>query len=175
MVTRRFNLVYGGGSIGLMGVVSQIVHQGGCNVLGLNKYIYGLTQIIGTTTGHVKPVIDMHQRKTKMMRESDCFIALPGGYGTLEELFEVISWAQLGVHVKPFFSMFSITKKKKIMQVGLLNVNGYYNHLLSMIDKAVQDEFIKPFDRNILVTASTVKELINKLEVSDSVCLMKLS
>ncbi|CAI0418426.1 unnamed protein product [Linum tenue] len=160
MVTRRFNLVYGGGSIGLMGVVSQIVHQGGCNVLGLNKYIYGLTQIIGTTTGHVKPVIDMHQRKTKMMRESDCFIALPGGYGTLEELFEVISWAQLGVHVKP---------------VGLLNVNGYYNHLLSMIDKAVQDEFIKPFDRNILVTASTVKELINKLEVSDSVCLMKLS
>ncbi|CAI0418423.1 unnamed protein product [Linum tenue] len=143
-----------------MGVVSQIVHQGGCNVLGLNKYIYGLTQIIGTTTGHVKPVIDMHQRKTKMMRESDCFIALPGGYGTLEELFEVISWAQLGVHVKP---------------VGLLNVNGYYNHLLSMIDKAVQDEFIKPFDRNILVTASTVKELINKLEVSDSVCLMKLS
>ncbi|CAI0418421.1 unnamed protein product [Linum tenue] len=102
----------------------------------------------------------MHQRKTKMMRESDCFIALPGGYGTLEELFEVISWAQLGVHVKP---------------VGLLNVNGYYNHLLSMIDKAVQDEFIKPFDRNILVTASTVKELINKLEVSDSVCLMKLS
>ncbi|CAI0418427.1 unnamed protein product [Linum tenue] len=89
-----------------MGVVSQIVHQGGCNVLGLNKYIYGLTQIIGTTTGHVKPVIDMHQRKTKMMRESDCFIALPGGYGTLEELFEVISWAQLGVHVKPVNSLF---------------------------------------------------------------------
>ncbi|CAI0418424.1 unnamed protein product [Linum tenue] len=134
-----------------MGVVSQIVHQGGCNVLGLNNYLSSFSVIyfiIGTTTGHVKPVIDMHQRKTKMMRE------------TLEELFEVISWAQLGVHVKP---------------VGLLNVNGYYNHLLSMIDKAVQDEFIKPFDRNILVTASTVKELINKLEVSDSVCLMKLS
>ncbi|CAI0418422.1 unnamed protein product [Linum tenue] len=143
-----------------MGVVSQIVHQGGCNVLGIIPSTLLSSNIIGTTTGHVKPVIDMHQRKTKMMRESDCFIALPGGYGTLEELFEVISWAQLGVHVKP---------------VGLLNVNGYYNHLLSMIDKAVQDEFIKPFDRNILVTASTVKELINKLEVSDSVCLMKLS
>ncbi|CAN1789625.1 Probable cytokinin riboside 5'-monophosphate phosphoribohydrolase LOGL10 [Linum perenne] len=78
--------------------------------------------ITGETIGEVRPVADMHQRKAEMARHSDCFIALLGGYGTLEELLEVITWAQLGIHNKP---------------VGLLNVDGYYNNLLTFIDKAV--------------------------------------
>ncbi|KAE8696633.1 Cyclic nucleotide-gated channel 15 [Hibiscus syriacus] len=91
----------------------------------------------------------MHQRKAEMARQSDAFIALPGGYGTLEELLEVITWAQLGIHDKP---------------VGLLNVDGYYNSLLSFIDKAVEEGFISPNARHIIISAPTAKELIHNME-----------
>ncbi|XLU47419.1 hypothetical protein S245_042233 [Arachis hypogaea] len=84
-----------------------------------------------------------------MAKHSDAFIALPGGYGTLEELLEVITWAQLGIHDKP---------------VGLLNVDGYYNSLLSFIDKAVEEGFISPKARHIIVSAPSPKELVKKME-----------
>ncbi|CAN1192595.1 Cytokinin riboside 5'-monophosphate phosphoribohydrolase LOG5 [Linum perenne] len=175
LVVRRLDLVYGGGSIGLMGLVSQAVHLGGCNVLGIIPRTLMSKEITGETVGEVRPVADMHQRKAEMARHSDCFIALPGsffhllssfingglslfrashydssgGYGTLEELLEVITWAQLGIHDKP---------------VGLLNVDGYYNNLLTFIDKAVDDGFIKPSQRCIIVSAPNAKELVQKLE-----------
>ncbi|CAN1276176.1 Cytokinin riboside 5'-monophosphate phosphoribohydrolase LOG5 [Linum perenne] len=148
-VEKRLDLVYGGGSIGLMGLVSQAVHRGGGNVLGIIPRTLMSKEITGETVGEVKAVADMHQRKAEMARHSDCFIALPGGYGTLEELLEVITWAQLGIHDKP---------------VGLLNVDGYYNYLLTFIDKAVDDGFIKPYQRNIFVSAPNAKELVQKLE-----------
>ncbi|MBA0587927.1 hypothetical protein Godav_015806, partial [Gossypium davidsonii] len=91
----------------------------------------------------------MHQRKAEMARQADAFIALPGGYGTLEELLEVITWAQLGIHRKP---------------VGLLNVDGYYNSLLSFIDKAVDEGFISPTARRIILSAPTAKQLVRQLE-----------
>ncbi|XP_031393970.1 cytokinin riboside 5'-monophosphate phosphoribohydrolase LOG5 [Punica granatum] len=149
LVARRLDLVYGGGSIGLMGLVSQTVHRGGGNVLGIIPRTLMGKEITGETVGEVRPVADMHQRKAEMARHSDCFIALPGGYGTLEELLEVIAWAQLGIHDKP---------------VGLLNVDGYYNYLLTFIDKAVDDGFIKPSQRHIFVSAPNAKELVQKLE-----------
>ncbi|KAJ0462918.1 putative LOG family protein [Helianthus annuus] len=136
-VERKIDLVYGGGSIGLMGLVSKAVYDGGCH-------------IIGETLGDVKLVLNMHQRKAEMTRQADAFIALPGGYGTLEELLEVITWAQLGIHQKP---------------VGLLNVDGYYNSLLSFIDNAVNEGFISPNARSIIVSAQTAHELLSKLEV----------
>ncbi|CAN1770894.1 Cytokinin riboside 5'-monophosphate phosphoribohydrolase LOG5 [Linum perenne] len=101
LVEKRLDLVYGGGSIGLMGLVSQAVHRGGGNVLGIIPRTLMSKEITGETVGEVKAVADMHQRKAEMARHSDCFIALPGGYGTLEELLEVITWAQLGIHDKP--------------------------------------------------------------------------
>ncbi|RVW50906.1 Cytokinin riboside 5'-monophosphate phosphoribohydrolase LOG5 [Vitis vinifera] len=155
LVSRRLDLVYGGGSVGLMGLVSQEVHRGGGHVLGIIpktlmcKEVENLIWITGETVGEVRPVADMHQRKAEMARHSDCFIALPGGYGTLEELLEVITWAQLGIHDKP---------------VGLLNVDGYYNYLLTFIDKAVDDGFIKPSQRHIIVSAPNARELVQKLE-----------
>ncbi|KAL2537877.1 Cytokinin riboside 5'-monophosphate phosphoribohydrolase LOG5 [Forsythia ovata] len=136
LLARNLDLVYGGGSFGLMGLVSQAVHHGGGHSTG-------------ETIGEVKMVADMHQRKAEMARNSDCFIALPGGYGTLEELLEVITWAQLGIHDKP---------------VGLLNVDGYYNYLLTFIDKAVDDGFIKPSQRHIFISAPNAKEIVQKLE-----------
>ncbi|CAL5376926.1 hypothetical protein CsSME_00009062 [Camellia sinensis var. sinensis] len=149
LVSRRLDLVYGGGSVGLMGLVSQAVHDGGGHVLGIIPRTLMSKELTGETVGEVKPVADMHQRKAEMARHSDCFIALPGGYGTLEELLEVITWAQLGIHDKP---------------VGLLNVDGYYNFFLTFIDKAVDDGFIKPYQRHIFVSAPNAKELVQKLE-----------
>ncbi|XP_075502270.1 cytokinin riboside 5'-monophosphate phosphoribohydrolase LOG1-like [Primulina tabacum] len=149
LVSRNIDLVYGGGSIGLMGLVSQAVHDGGRHVMGVIPKTLMPRELTGVTVGEVKAVADMHQRKAEMARHSDAFIALPGGYGTLEELLEVITWAQLGIHDKP---------------VGLLNVDGYYNSLLSFIDKAVEEGFISPSARHIIVSAPNAKELVKKLE-----------
>ncbi|CAN1276177.1 Cytokinin riboside 5'-monophosphate phosphoribohydrolase LOG5 [Linum perenne] len=170
LVEKRLDLVYGGGSIGLMGLVSQAVHRGGGNVLGIIPRTLMSKEITGETVGEVKAVADMHQRKAEMARHSDCFIALPGGYGTLEELLEVITWAQLGIHDKPVRSLTFVASQfhywmgPKLVQVGLLNVDGYYNYLLTFIDKAVDDGFIKPYQRNIFVSAPNAKELVQKLE-----------
>ncbi|OVA12330.1 Cytokinin riboside 5'-monophosphate phosphoribohydrolase LOG [Macleaya cordata] len=111
------------------------------------------------TVGEVRPVADMHQRKAEMAHHSDCLISLPGGYGILEELLEVITWAQLGIHNKP---------------VGLLNVDGYYNYLLTFIDKAVDDGFINPSQRHIIVSAPTANELVQELQymTHDGLCLV---
>lgn len=149
LVARSVDLVYGGGSIGLMGLVSQAVYDGGRHVIGVIPKTLMTPEISGETVGEVRPVADMHQRKAEMARQSDAFIALPGGYGTLEELLEVITWAQLGIHHKP---------------VGLLNVDGYYNSLLTFIDKAVEEGFINPSARRIIVLAPTAQELMDKLE-----------
>ncbi|KAH0851101.1 probable cytokinin riboside 5'-monophosphate phosphoribohydrolase LOG6 [Brassica rapa] len=149
LVAKNVDLVYGGGSIGLMGLISQAVHDGGRHVIGVIPKLLMLQEITGETIGEVREVADMHQRKAEMAKNSDAFIALPGGYGTLEELLEVITWAQLGIHDKP---------------VGLLNVDGYYNALLSFIDKAVEEGFILPAARHIIVSAPTAKELFEKLE-----------
>ncbi|KAL0325851.1 UNVERIFIED_CONTAM: Cytokinin riboside 5'-monophosphate phosphoribohydrolase LOG3 [Sesamum radiatum] len=149
LVERQIDLVYGGGSIGLMGLLSQAVYDGGRHVLGVIPTTLMPREITGEPVGEVRAVSGMHQRKAEMARQADAFIALPGGYGTLEELLEVITWAQLGIHDKP---------------VGLLNVDGYYNSLLSFIDKAVDEGFITPSARHIIVSAQTAHDLISKLE-----------
>ncbi|XP_057423306.1 cytokinin riboside 5'-monophosphate phosphoribohydrolase LOG7 [Lotus japonicus] len=149
MVERRIDLVYGGGSVGLMGLVSQAVHDGGRHVLGVIPKSLMPREITGDPIGEVRAVSDMHQRKAEMARQADAFIALPGGYGTLEELLEIITWAQLGIHSKP---------------VGLLNVDGFYNSLLCFIDKAVDEGFISPKARRIIVSAPTAKQLVRELE-----------
>ncbi|PHT52855.1 Cytokinin riboside 5'-monophosphate phosphoribohydrolase LOG1 [Capsicum baccatum] len=127
LVLRNIDLVYGGGSIGLMDLVSQPVHNDGRHVIGVIPKTLMSRELTGETVGEVKVVADMHQRKAEMARHSDAFIALPGGYDTLDKLLEVISWAQLDIHDKP---------------VRLLNVDGYYNSLLSFIDKVVEKGFM---------------------------------
>ncbi|KAF2323813.1 hypothetical protein GH714_042398 [Hevea brasiliensis] len=135
-----------------MGLVSQAVHDGGRHVLGFKQGLldYKLMHLDNwSDCWEVRAVSDMHQRKAEMARQADAFIALPGGYGTLEELLEVITWAQLGIHRKP---------------VGLLNVDGYYNSLLSFIDKAVDEGFISTTARRIIVSAPAAKQLVRQLE-----------
>ncbi|KAL8240084.1 hypothetical protein R6Q59_013439 [Mikania micrantha] len=177
LVERKIDLVYGGGSIGLMGLVSKAVFDGGCHVIGVIPKVLMSKEIIGDNIGEVRPVLDMHERKAEMARQADAFIALPGGYGTLEELLEVITWAQLGIHKKPVkvaFTCFFIENHVVLsvcytsfykLQIGLLNVEGYYNSLLSFIDKAVDEGFVTPNARRIIVSAQTAHELLSKLEV----------
>ncbi|XP_062114861.1 probable cytokinin riboside 5'-monophosphate phosphoribohydrolase LOGL10 isoform X2 [Humulus lupulus] len=154
LVERKIGLVYGGGSIGLMGLVSRTVFDGGCHVLGVIPTVLLPHEISGDTVGELKAVADMHQRKSEMEKHADAFIALPGGYGTMEELLEMITWSQLGIHDKP---------------VGLLNVDGYYNSLIALFDKGVDEGFIDHSARHILVIANTAEDLINKMEEYASV------
>ncbi|XP_050215480.1 cytokinin riboside 5'-monophosphate phosphoribohydrolase LOG8 [Mercurialis annua] len=149
LVKRKIELVYGGGSVGLMGLISQKVYDGGCHVLGIIPKALMPLEISGETVGEVRIVSDMHERKAAMAREAEAFIALPGGYGTMEELLEMITWSQLGIHKKP---------------VGLLNVDGYYNSLLALFDNGVREGFIKPAARDLVVSAPTAKELLEKME-----------
>ncbi|XP_073006752.1 cytokinin riboside 5'-monophosphate phosphoribohydrolase LOG-like [Typha latifolia] len=149
LVEKGIDLVYGGGSIGLMGLVSHAVHDGGRHVIGVIPKSLMPRELTGESVGEVRAVSGMHERKAEMARNADAFIALPGGYGTLEELLEVITWAQLGIHKKP---------------VGLLNVDGFYDSLLSFIDMAVNEGFITQAARHIIISASSAKELVRKME-----------
>lgn len=149
LVEKKIDLIYGGGSVGLMGLISQTVYNGGCKVLGIIPKALLSHEISGKTIGETKVVADMHERKSEMSKNADAFIALPGGYGTMEELLEMITWAQLGIHEKP---------------VGLLNVDGYYNSLLALFDKGVEEGFIGEEARHIIVSADNPAELVKKME-----------
>ncbi|XP_047327483.1 cytokinin riboside 5'-monophosphate phosphoribohydrolase LOG8-like [Impatiens glandulifera] len=149
LVERKIELVYGGGSFGLMGLISQKVYDGGCHVIGVIPKALVSLEISGQSVGEVRIVEDMHERKALMAKEADAFIALPGGYGTMEELLEMITWSQLGIHKKP---------------VGLLNVDGYYNNLLALFDNGVQEGFINRGARHIVLSAPTAKELLIIME-----------
>ncbi|KAK0601042.1 hypothetical protein LWI29_020785 [Acer saccharum] len=129
LAEKRMHLVYGGGNLGLMGCVSKAANEGRSQVLGVIPKALAACDIIGDIVGEVKIVSSMHERKAEMLDHADAFIVLPGGLGTLEELFEVTSWAQLKIHQKP---------------IGLLNVNGFYDSLLSFLDYFVEKGFISP-------------------------------
>ncbi|GAB2210718.1 hypothetical protein Droror1_Dr00016001 [Drosera rotundifolia] len=149
LVERKIDLIYGGGSVGLMGLVSKTVFYGGCRVLGVIPRALVPHEISGEAVGDVKVVPDMHQRKAEMEKHADAFIALPGGYGTMEELLEMITWSQLGIHKKP---------------IGLLNVGGYFNSLFALFDKGVEEGFIEDTARHIVIAADSAEELIMKME-----------
>jgi len=143
------SLVYGGADIGLMGAVADRVLEHGGQVIGVIPQSLVQVEVAhsGLTELHVTD--GMHSRKAKMAECSDAFIALPGGLGTLEELFEVMTWAQLGYHAKP---------------IGLLNVDGFYNDLLSFLDNAQARGFMRAEHRSLLQVAATAPELLEKLE-----------
>ena len=148
LARRGVGLVYGGGNVGLMGAVAEAAAAGGAPVLGVIPEALCPREISGVTVGDLRVVPDMHTRKRAMFDAADAFIALPGGFGTLEELLEMITWQQLGLHTKP---------------VGVLDTDGFYTPLLGFFDAAVEAGFISPASRRIVCSASDPVALIDTL------------
>jgi uncharacterized protein (TIGR00730 family) len=148
LVARKLELVYGGGSVGLMGAVAQVVLQNGGNVIGVIPEALAKAEVAYTDLPDLRIVPSMHARKQLMAELADGFIALPGGLGTFEEFFEVATWTQLEIHAKP---------------CGLLNVNGYYGHLLQFLDHAVAESFIRKEHREMILVEENPGGLLDQL------------
>jgi hypothetical protein len=148
IVRRGWGLVYGGGSVGLMGALADAVLSAGGEVIGVIPKMLATKELLhtGATIMHIAPT--MHARKALMEQFADAFVALPGGYGTFEELLEIITWAQLGIHAKP---------------IGLFNVGGFYDGLAHFFDHAIGEGFIKQQHRALVVTAHTAGDLLDRL------------
>jgi uncharacterized protein (TIGR00730 family) len=152
LVKQEITLVYGGGRVGVMGLLADEVLKNGGKVIGvipeflMNKEVghVGLTELIVTE--------NMHERKQMMADLSDGVITLPGGYGTMEEFFEVLTWLQLGLHHKP---------------IGLLNVGGFYNPLLTQLDVMVEQKFLKPINRDLVLSNDKVVDLLAQMDSFD--------
>lgn len=149
LASRKIALIYGGGNLGLMGALaSSVLHHGG-HVTGVLPDFFlqhDLGHELKVSELHV--VKSMHERKALMAELADAFIALPGGIGTLEELAEVLTWAQLGLHAKP---------------VGLLNTSGFFDHLLHFLDHAVSQKFLKQKNRNLILVSPDPARLLDQL------------
>ena len=138
-------MVYGAGKIGLMGVLADAAVAAGGEVIGVIPQMLVDKELAHSRLAELRIVGSMHERKALMAELSDAFIALPGGLGTYEELFEVLTWAQLGIHHKP---------------CGCLNVAGYFDPLCALLDHAVGEDFVRPQHRRLLISSSDPAELL---------------
>ena len=151
---RGIELVYGAGNIGLMGAVADACLEAGGTVIGIIPEALMGKEVAGRAVDHrtltrIEVVDSMHTRKARMAELSDGFIALPGGFGTFEEFCEILTWGQLGFHVKP---------------MGLLNVNGFYDPLLAMFDKAVEEGFLRTQNRAMVLTDTHSEDLLKAMD-----------
>jgi uncharacterized protein (TIGR00730 family) len=145
---RGIELVYGGGNVGLMGVLANACLNEGGRIIGVIPQALADKELAHTGLTELRIVSSMHERKSVMADLSDAFVALPGGYGTWEEFFEVLTWSQLGIQRKA---------------CAVLNVNGYYDPLLEMADKALSEEFIRDAHRDLLLSDSDPERLLERL------------
>lgn len=150
---RGLGLVYGGGSVGMMGVLARAARAHGSQVVGVIPEPLMTRELMGDKVGELIVVETMQERKTQMIALADAFIVLPGGFGTLDELFEVITWGQLGIHVKP---------------IGLLNVAGFFDPLLAWFDRAVEEGFVRAHHRELVVAEAEIAPLFDRLHVYQS-------
>jgi len=149
LVSRGYGLVYGGASVGLMGIVADTVLDAGGHVYGVMPEFLATKEIAHARLSEMKITKSMHERKDAMAARANGFIALPGGFGTFEEFFEVITWAQLGLHSKP---------------CALLNVKGYYDSLLRFIDHAVENQLLRAENRAMVLHASDARSLLDRMQ-----------
>lgn len=149
LTSRGIGLVYGGSSVGLMSEVANTVLAAGGEVIGIIPQALVDKEVAHHGLTELKVVGSMHERKAMMAELSDGFIALPGGLGTLEELFEILTWSQLGMHKKP---------------CGLLSVNNYYDHLIAFLDHATEEQFVKKMHRDMLLVDNNPNNLLNAMQ-----------
>jgi uncharacterized protein (TIGR00730 family) len=149
LARRGIALVYGGGNVGLMGVIADAVLAAGGEVIGVIPEALMAKELGHRGIQDLRVVKTMHERKAMMAELSDGFIAMPGGIGTFEEFFEIVTWAQLGFHSKP---------------CALLNVNRFYDPLLRLVDHAIEEQFIKASQRQILIVESEISALLHQMQ-----------
>jgi uncharacterized protein (TIGR00730 family) len=149
LVEQGIGLVYGGASVGVMGAVADAVLKGGGEVIGVIPQGLLQREIAHDHLTELRVVNSMHERKALMAELSDAVVALPGGYGTFEELFEAITWSQLGIHRKA---------------IGLLNVHGFYDGLLSLVDHAIDEGFVPPEHRALILEAAEPDVLLDLID-----------
>jgi uncharacterized protein (TIGR00730 family) len=149
MVNRNMALVFGGGKVGVMGLIADAVLSRGGKAIGVIPQFLMDKEVGHTGLTELHIVENMHQRKQMMNDLCDGVITLPGGIGTLEEFFEVLTWLQLGIHNHP---------------VGMLNVNGFYDLLLNQLDLMVEQRFLKPANRELIITSGDAIELVNLMD-----------
>ncbi|WP_340022113.1 TIGR00730 family Rossman fold protein [Paenibacillus sp. FSL K6-1096] len=148
LAARNLTLIYGGATVGLMGAVADSVMQAGGRVIGVLPHFLKQREIEHTRLTELIMVDSMHERKLKMSELADGFIALPGGPGTMEEYFEIFTWAQLGLHQKP---------------CGLLNVNHYYDPLIALFDNMVREKFLQEKHHSIMLNDVTPEGILRQL------------
>jgi len=149
LARRGIGLVYGGGRVGLMGILADAVLEGGGNVIGVIPQAMVSKELAHRGLTELRVVASLHERKAMMAELADAFVALPGGYGTFEEFCEIVTWAQLGLHVKP---------------CALLNVEGYYDPLLALFDHALEERFVRPAHRDLVMEERQPERLLDLLE-----------
>lgn len=149
MAARNIRLIYGGGGYGLMGNVADAVLQSGGEVTGVIPNFLAELEVAHNTLTELHFVETMHERKFKMVQLAKGVIALPGGYGTFDELFEILAWRQLKLYDGP---------------IAIVNTNGYYDLMLQQLDRCVTDGFLKPENRNLLLVTDTVDEVLAAIE-----------
>ena len=149
LARRHIGLVFGGGCVGLMGVIADAVLAAGGHVIGIIPHALVAREVAHKSLPDLRIVNSMHERKAMMAELSDAFIAMPGGFGTFEEFCEVVTWTQLGLHRK---------------RCGLLNVLGYYDPLLGLFDRAVEDGFVKPSGRELVIADDDPAALLARLD-----------
>ena len=153
LARRGIELVYGGGRVGLMGATADAALSAGGSVIGIIPLSLAQKEVAHQGLTELRIVRSMHERKAQMSDLSDCFLGLPGGFGTLEEFFEVLTWAQIGIHGKP---------------CGLLNVSGYYDPLLAFADQAVAERFVRPDHRALILTDTDPAALLDRMALYQS-------
>ncbi len=147
LVRNDIALVYGGGRVGLMGKIAQTVLECGGEVTGVIPKALAEREVAYTELTDLRIVSSMHERKALMTELSEGFIALPGGLGTIEELFEVLTWGQLSIHLKP---------------CGLLNIEGYFNKLIEFVDHSVREKFIAKEHRNMILIDNSAAGILRQ-------------
>ena len=152
LATRELELVYGGAHVGLMGVVADAALAAGGQVTGVIPSALVAKEVAHTGLTDLRVVTSMHERKAVMSDLADAFIALPGGWGTLEEFFEVLTWGQLGLHRKP---------------CGLLNAARYFDGLLAFVDHSIEEGFVRPAYRSMITVADSPAALLDLLAASE--------
>lgn len=149
LAEQKLELVYGGACIGLMGAVADGALSANGNVTGIIPEFLKLKEVVHTGLSELITVQTMHERKMLMHERCQGFVMLPGGIGTMEEFFEIFTWAQLGLHQKP---------------IGILNIDNYYDSLLLFIDQMVEKEFLKPVHRQLILVDKNADSLLQKMK-----------